>query len=119
MPIYEYQCESCGHQLETMHSISAEPLKLCPACGKEDLRKLVSAAGFRLKGSGWYVTDFRDNNKKTAGKPAETAAGDASSAGASTADTATPAAAASDSGSSATPAAASSAPAAAAPGKSE
>jgi putative FmdB family regulatory protein len=52
MPIYEYQCEACGHRLETLQKISEEPLSVCPECGRPNLQKLVSAAGFRLKGSG-------------------------------------------------------------------
>lgn len=65
MPLYEYQCKSCGHTLETIQKISEEPLKDCPACGKPDLSKLISAAGFRLKGGGWYETDFKgDKDKK-------------------------------------------------------
>ena len=64
MPIYEYQCKSCGHELEVIQKISEEPLKFCPECGKPDLNKLVSAAGFRLKGGGWYETDFKSGGKK-------------------------------------------------------
>ncbi|QSA97080.1 FmdB family zinc ribbon protein [Methylococcus sp. EFPC2] len=64
MPIYEYQCKSCGHELEAIQKISEEPLKFCPECGKEELTKLVSAAGFRLKGGGWYETDFKSGGKK-------------------------------------------------------
>ena len=63
MPIYEYQCEACGHRLEILQKISEEPLSECPACGRPDLRKLISAAGFRLKGGGWYATDFKDSGK--------------------------------------------------------
>lgn len=59
MPIYEYQCTECGHQLEALQKISDEPLKDCPACQKSTLSKLVSAAGFQLKGSGWYATDYK------------------------------------------------------------
>jgi putative FmdB family regulatory protein len=59
MPIYEYRCQSCGHALEAMQKMSDEPLKDCPACGKSDLKKLISAGGFQLKGSGWYATDFK------------------------------------------------------------
>ena len=62
MPIYEYQCEQCGHKLEKLQKISDEPLKTCPQCGNQSLKKLVSAAAFRLKGGGWYETDFK--NKK-------------------------------------------------------
>ena len=64
MPIYEYQCEKCGHQLEALHKISDSPLVNCPACQGAGLRKLVSAASFRLKGGGWYETDFKTGDKK-------------------------------------------------------
>lgn len=64
MPIYEYQCTKCGHQMEALHKISDEPLRKCPACRKSSLKKLVSAASFRLKGGGWYETDFKTGNKK-------------------------------------------------------
>ena len=61
MPIYEYVCSSCKHQMEVMQSIKDPALKQCPACRRRTLRKMVSASGFVLKGTGWYVTDFRDN----------------------------------------------------------
>jgi putative FmdB family regulatory protein len=64
MPIYEYQCEACGHTLETLQKISDAPLTRCPACGAEALKKLVSASAFRLKGGGWYETDFKTGKKK-------------------------------------------------------
>ena len=64
MPIYEYQCSACRHKLERIQKLSDEPLKLCPNCDKPDLVKLVSAAGFRLKGGGWYETDFKNKGKK-------------------------------------------------------
>lgn len=64
MPIYEYQCEACGHRLEKLQKISDDPLKDCPACNKPELKKLVSAAAFRLKGGGWYETDFKTGSKK-------------------------------------------------------
>ena len=64
MPIYEYQCESCGFDLEKLQRINDEPLLECPKCGKPALRRLVSAAGFRLKGAGWYETDFKKGGKK-------------------------------------------------------
>ena len=68
MPFYEYSCESCGHGLEALQRLSAEPLVDCPACGAAALRKKVSAAAFRLKGTGWYETDFKDSGKpKTEG----------------------------------------------------
>lgn len=59
MPIYEYRCSSCGHEKEVLQKLSDQPLTKCPACGKSTLAKLVSAAGFHLKGSGWYATDFK------------------------------------------------------------
>jgi putative FmdB family regulatory protein len=64
MPIYEYRCADCGHELEKLQKISDPPLVDCPACGKPGLQKLVSAAGFRLKGGGWYETDFKKDKKK-------------------------------------------------------
>lgn len=70
MPIYEYQCSQCGHQLETIQKITDEPLKECPQCGKASLNKLISATSFQLKGTGWYATDFRDKGKPP--KPDET-----------------------------------------------
>ena len=64
MPIYEYRCTACGHELEAMQKMSEPPLTDCPECGESALTKLVSAAGFRLKGSGWYETDFKSGNKR-------------------------------------------------------
>ena len=64
MPIYEYQCGACGHMLETLQKISEPTLTTCPACGAEALKKLISASAFRLKGGGWYETDFKTGNKK-------------------------------------------------------
>lgn len=69
MPIYEYRCAECGHELEKLQKISDAPLTECPACGKPALQKLVSAAGFRLKGGGWYETDFKSGKKKNVVKP--------------------------------------------------
>ncbi len=63
MPIYEYQCGQCGHRLESFEKMTDAPLTECPACGKPTLQKLVSAAGFQLKGTGWYATDFRNKGK--------------------------------------------------------
>ena len=74
MPIYEYQCVDCEHKLEIIQKISEDRLKKCPECGEDSLRKLISAVSFRLKGTGWYETDFKDkpknNNKekKNSGK---------------------------------------------------
>lgn len=73
MPIYEYQCDACQHQLETIQKVSDEPLKICPSCGEPALRKLVSAAAFQLKGTGWYVTDFRDKGHQQKGGSGESA----------------------------------------------
>jgi putative FmdB family regulatory protein len=64
MPFYEYRCETCGHEMEVMQKMSDPPVAECPACGEPNLRKLVSAAGFRLKGGGWYETDFKKGGKK-------------------------------------------------------
>jgi len=73
MPIYEYRCSSCGHELESLQKLSDPPLVVCPSCRKEALVKLVSAAGFQLKGTGWYVTDFRGSSgSKAAGSTAAT-----------------------------------------------
>ncbi|MEI6747417.1 MAG: zinc ribbon domain-containing protein [Methylococcaceae bacterium] len=64
MPIYEYVCKACGHEHEALQKLSAEPLKDCPICEKTELVKKISAAGFRLKGTGWYETDFKSGTKK-------------------------------------------------------
>lgn len=64
MPIYEYECKHCGHELEKLQKISDAPLTDCPSCERAELKKKISAAGFRLKGSGWYETDFKSGNKK-------------------------------------------------------
>ena len=64
MPIYEYQCDSCGARIEALQKLSDKPLEVCSACGSSSLRKLVSAASFRLKGGGWYETDFKTGEKK-------------------------------------------------------
>jgi putative FmdB family regulatory protein len=80
MPIYEYECTSCGHILEKLQKVTEPPLSQCPECNTDALQKLISAAGFRLKGGGWYETDFKtgknkknltgssDSHKPTAGK---------------------------------------------------
>jgi putative FmdB family regulatory protein len=68
MPIYEYKCSACRHELESLQKFADAPLVTCPACGKDALIKLVSAAGFQLKGSGWYQTDFRSSGAKPAAK---------------------------------------------------
>ena len=82
MPIYEYQCESCRHQLEALQKLSEAPLTRCPACGESALKKRMSASAFRLKGSGWYETDFKTGDKKNlAGDSDSKNAGDQSSGG--------------------------------------
>src|SRR6056297_1665074 len=79
MPIYEYQCRECSHRLEKLQKMSDAPLTRCPECGKEALTKLVSAAGFRLAGGGWYETDFKKDGKRNlaGGHPPQLAAGTA------------------------------------------
>jgi len=64
MPIYEYQCQSCGHELEKLQRMNDDALTDCPECGKSSLKRLISAAAFRLKGSGWYETDFKKDNRR-------------------------------------------------------
>ena len=64
MPIYEYRCEGCAHEFETIQKVSEEALRTCPECDQNALIKKVSAAGFRLKGKGWYETDFKSGNKR-------------------------------------------------------
>jgi putative FmdB family regulatory protein len=64
MPIYEYRCDECGHQEDHLQKVSEKPLTKCPACGKKAYKKMLSAAGFQLKGSGWYATDFKAVGKK-------------------------------------------------------
>lgn len=82
MPIYEYACKHCGHTFDILQKMSDEPLSVCPECGEAELRKLLSAPNFRLKGSGWYETDFKSEKKRnlvegdkaeSADKPAEKA----------------------------------------------
>ncbi len=82
MPIYEYECTQCGHRMEAIQQLSDPVLTDCPACGESALRKLISAAAFRLKGGGWYETDFKTGKKRNviesekAGEPAASAKGD-------------------------------------------
>jgi putative FmdB family regulatory protein len=71
MPIYEYRCSSCGHKLESLQKFSDAPLVACPACHADALVKQVSAAGFQLKGSGWYATDFKGSGAKPAAKSSD------------------------------------------------
>lgn len=74
MPIYEYRCAACGHADEHLQKVSDAPLTKCPACGKAKYQKQLSAAGFQLKGTGWYATDFKSAAKKSADKKPETKA---------------------------------------------
>jgi putative FmdB family regulatory protein len=69
MPIYAYRCASCGHDKDVIQKFSDTPLTLCPVCGADAFRKQLTAPSFQLKGSGWYVTDFRDQGKSKSGKP--------------------------------------------------
>ena len=79
MPIYQYACRSCGHSLEALRKISDEPLKVCPNCNEPELTKQLTAAAFKLKGTGWYETDFKNSGKKEeSGSDKEKASGDKS-----------------------------------------
>jgi len=101
MPIYAYKCDACGFANDVLQKISDDALTDCPSCGKADFKKQVTAAGFQLKGSGWYVTDFR-GDKNTPAKGAASAAGAAADAAASS-ETAAPAAAPASASPAATP----------------
>ncbi|MFC7408932.1 FmdB family zinc ribbon protein [Hydrogenophaga atypica] len=100
MPIYAYKCASCGHAKDVLQKISDAPLTACPACGAEAFSKQLTAAGFQLKGSGWYVTDFRGGS----GGASAPAAGAVAAAAPATADAAAaaPAPATADTGTSST-----------------
>ena len=69
MPIHEYRCSACGHQEDHLQKVRERPLGKCPACGKKKYRKQLTAAGFQLKGSGWYATDFKGGTKPAEAKP--------------------------------------------------
>lgn len=84
MPIYAYRCTDCGHAKDVLQKLSDPALTVCPACGAASFTKQVTAAGFQLKGSGWYATDFRNNG--TASKPAAAAEAPAADAGSSASD---------------------------------
>lgn len=77
MPIYAYKCGSCGFAKDVLQKMSDDPLTECPACGASSFSKQLTAAGFQLKGSGWYVTDFRGDTSGAAKKPGESAPADA------------------------------------------
>ena len=80
MPIYEYRCDNCGHELEVLQKVNEAPLVTCPECAAEALKKKISAAGFRLKGGGWYETDFKSGSKKNV-TSGDGASGSATSSG--------------------------------------
>jgi putative FmdB family regulatory protein len=88
MPIYAYKCGSCGHAKDVLQKMSDQPLTVCPACGAPAFSKQVTAAGFQLKGSGWYATDFRGGSSAAAAAPAADAAKPADSAASKPSDTA-------------------------------
>ncbi|CAG9229623.1 FmdB family zinc ribbon protein [Burkholderia vietnamiensis] len=92
MPIYAYRCEACGFAKDVLQKMSDAPLSQCPECGKDAFRKQVTAAGFQLKGSGWYVTDFRGGSGGTSA-PASTSGEAGSAAGGAAPAAAAPAAA--------------------------
>ncbi|MFT5083698.1 MAG: putative FmdB family regulatory protein [Lentisphaeria bacterium] len=85
MPIYEYKCEACGHGLEALQKIGDASLTECPSCGQSSLKKKVSAAAFRLKGGGWYETDFKSGTKKNLASGDKSTSADESSGGKSSA----------------------------------
>ncbi|QBC30677.1 MULTISPECIES: FmdB family zinc ribbon protein [Pandoraea] len=95
MPIYAYRCETCGFAKDVLQKMSDDPLSQCPECGKDTFRKQVTAAGFQLKGSGWYVTDFRGGS---GGASASGAASTSSAPAAASGESATSPASASSSG---------------------
>lgn len=71
MPIYAYKCSSCGHEKDVLQKVADSPLTECPACGAASFAKQLTAAGFQLKGNGWYATDFRNGSANSGGKPAD------------------------------------------------
>ncbi|MDZ7813966.1 MAG: FmdB family zinc ribbon protein [Ideonella sp.] len=100
MPIYAYKCEACGHQQDVLQKMSDDPLTVCPHCGAEQFQKQLTAAGFQLKGSGWYATDFKGGGAAAPATPAAAGAagaaatpGDAAASAAPAPAAATPAAA--------------------------
>lgn len=91
MPIYEYQCDSCDYRMEKLQKINDDPLKECPECNQTTLKKLISAVAFRLKGSGWYETDFKTGSKKnvsgdTSDSPSKPDSSDSSNSSSSSTD---------------------------------
>ena len=97
MPIYEYRCQACGHELEAMQRISADPLTSCPQCAKDGLKRLISQTSFVLKGSGWYATDYAGkkpapaSGSESSGSEGSASSGDSStSSGGDSASTSSP-----------------------------
>jgi len=91
MPIYAYRCDECGFAKDVLQKISDPVLTVCPSCGKSSFKKQVTAAGFQLKGTGWYVTDFRGGNAPATGTAPSTDSGASSSAGGDSTASAAPA----------------------------
>src|SRR3954469_19484170 len=86
MPIYEYRCTACGHQQEFLQKVSDAPLTVCTQCGKETFSKMLTAAGFQLKGSGWYATDFKNSGAKPAQAKTESKDSDSKSSDSKSSD---------------------------------
>lgn len=102
MPIYAYKCTSCGHAKDVLQKISDPVLTVCPECGQDAFAKQVTAAGFQLKGNGWYVTDFRGNDGKSSAGKSSDAGGEAAPSAPAAAPAATPAASGAASGTAST-----------------
>lgn len=81
MPIYEYRCDKCGLEKEFLQKVSDAPITVCPSCGESSMTKLISAAGFQLKGSGWYATDFKNSGAKASAKKEDSGGGESKSPG--------------------------------------
>lgn len=88
MPIYEYKCDACSHEMEALQKMSDGPLVDCPECGKPALKKRISAAAFRLKGGGWYETDFKSDKRKNIAGDNASGSSSAASGSASSSDSA-------------------------------
>lgn len=99
MPIYAYRCDACGFAKDALQKISDAPLTVCPECGKAEFKKQVTAAGFQLKGSGWYVTDFRNGGSGAAAPKTESASASSSVGSATSASSAPSSTSSSDSSS--------------------
>ncbi len=93
MPIYAYKCSACGHAQDVLQKISDQPLTVCPQCGQSTYSKQVTAAGFQLKGSGWYVSDFRDKGKAPAASATPSSDSSSTASAASSSDSASSSAA--------------------------